>query len=151
MSLTERINKDIKEAMLARDSKKLEALRAVKSALLLAKTDKKSSGGEISESIEMGILQKLVKQRKESAAIYMDKNRSELADEELFQANIIAEYLPKQMSEDEIQEAVKKIIDETGASSMKDMGKVMGVASKQLAGKADNRIISGIVKNLLGA
>lgn len=150
MSLTETINQDIKQAMLAKEAKKLDALRAIKSALLLAKTDKKIAGGEIPESVEMAILKKLVKQRNESAEIYREKNRIELAEEEEFQAEVISKYLPEQMSEEEITVVIKEIIAQTGASTMKDMGKVMGMATKKLAGKADNKVVSGIVKRLLG-
>lgn len=149
MSLAEKINNDIKQTMLARDQRKLEALRAIKAGLLLAKTGKDVSSGEIPESVELQLLQKLVKQRKESAEIYKQQNREDLAEEELFQASIIETYLPKQMSDEEITEEVKKIVADTGAQSMKDMGKVMGMASKKLAGKADNKKISTIVKSIL--
>lgn len=149
MKLEEQINNDIKSAMLARDAAKLEALRAIKAALLLEKT-KEGTTGEIPETIELGLLQRLVKQRKESAAIYKEKNRDDLAVQELFQVSIIEKYLPQQMSEEEITAAVKEFIAETGASSIKDMGKVMGRASAALAGKADNKKISEIVKKLLG-
>ncbi|MDZ7743820.1 MAG: GatB/YqeY domain-containing protein [Bacteroidota bacterium] len=150
MSLAEKINEDLKQAMKAKDPKKLEALRAIKSALLLAKTGKDAPVGEIPESVEMSLLQKLVKQRKESSAIYRDKNRPELAEVEEYQAAIIETYLPKQMSEEEIEAGLKKIIEETGAESMKDMGKVMGAASKKFAGKADNKTVAAMVKKLLG-
>jgi uncharacterized protein YqeY len=149
MSLEKQINDDIKQAMLARDKRKLEALRAIKAALLLEKTGKDVSGGEIPEEVEMKLLQKLVKQRKESAQIYNEKGRNELAEEEFYQAGIIEEYLPKQMSDEEIKEEVEKIIKETGATTMKDMGRVMGAASKKLAGKADNKKISVLVKQIL--
>jgi len=149
MTLTEKINQDIKEAMLAKDSKKLEALRAVKSGLLLLKTGK-GAGDDIPQDQEMALLKKLVKQRKESAAIYREKERIELAEEEEFQAAVIEKYLPEQISGDELRKIVKDVITETGAESMKDMGRVMGMASKKLAGKADNKEISGIVKELLG-
>lgn len=150
MGLEIQINNDIKAAMLARDKKKLEALRAIKAALLLEKTGKDVSSGEIPESVEMKILQKLVKQRKESAAIYREKNRIEMAEDEEFQSSIIERYLPEQMSEAEIEEIIASIIAETGASTIKDMGRVMGMASKKLAGKADNKTISLIVKQKLG-
>jgi uncharacterized protein YqeY len=150
MALEIQINNDIKAAMLARDKKKLEALRAIKAALLLEKTGKDVSSGEIPESVEMKILQKLVKQRKESAAIYREKARIDMAEEEEFQARIIEQYLPEQMSEEEIAEIIAGIISETGASTIKDMGRVMGMASKKLAGKADNKTISIIVKQKLG-
>lgn len=149
MSLEIKINNDIKQAMLAKDKKKLEALRAIKAGLLLEKTGKDVSAGEIPESVELKLLQKLVKQRKESAVIYRDKGRVEMAEEEEFQAAIIEAYLPEQMSKEEIESILQGIIDETGASSMKDMGRVMGMASKQLAGKADNKTISEIVKGKL--
>ena len=149
MSLAEKINNDIKQAMLAKDKRNLEALRAIKAGLLLVKTGKDKSSGEIPETVEMQLLQKLVKQRKESAEIYRQQNRDDLAEEELFQAEIIETYLPKQMSDEEITAVVKQIVEETGAESMKDMGKVMGAAAKKLAGKADNKKISGIVKNIL--
>lgn len=150
MSLEDKINQVIKEAMKAKDTKKLEALRAVKSAILLAKTEKKAAGKDLPENVEMNLLQKLVKQRKESAAIYKEKDRNELAEQEEFQAKIIEQYLPKQMGEDEIKAEIEKIIEETGANSMRDMGKVMGIASKKFAGKADNKMVAGMVKKLLG-
>ena len=149
MKLAEKINDEIRRAMLAKDKQKLEALRAIKAALLVAKTGKDMSSGEIPETVELQLLQRLVKQRKESAGIYQEQNRPDLAEEELFQAVIIEAFLPQQMAEDEIRAAVKKIIDDTGAQSIKDMGKVMGAASKQLAGKADNRSVSEIVKEML--
>jgi uncharacterized protein YqeY len=150
MSLAESINNDIKAAMLARDARKLEALRAIKAALLLAKTGKDVSSGEIPEDVELALLQKLVKQRKESAEIYRSQNRPDLAETEEYQASIIEEYLPEQISEEELTGIIKDIIARTGASGIKDMGKVMGMASKELAGKADNKTIAGIVKQLLG-
>lgn len=149
MGLAERINEDMKTAMRSKDKQKLEALRAIKAALLLLKTGKDTSGGEIPESVEIQSLQKLVKQRKDSAAIYQEKDRIEMAEEELYQAKIISAYLPEQMSEEEIKAEVQAVISETGAASMKDMGRVMGMVSKKLAGKADNKIISVIVKQLL--
>jgi hypothetical protein len=148
MSLTERINEDIKKAMLAREKDKLEALRAVKSALLLAMTSE--GGGDITGEIEIKLLQKLVKQRRESALIYEGQNREDLADAEKFQADIISAYLPSQLSPDELKSLIKKIVEETGAVGIKDMGKVMATASQQLAGKADNKTISLLVKELLG-
>jgi uncharacterized protein YqeY len=135
--------------MLAKDSRKLEALRAIKAALLLQKTGKDVSSGEIPESVEMQMLQKLVKQRKESAAIYRDKDRSDMAEEEEYQASVIEKYLPKQLSAEEIEAVVSRIISETGASTMKDMGRVMGLATKELAGKADNKTISNLVRQKL--
>jgi len=148
MALSDTINAEIKAAMLAKDQAKLAALRAVKSALLLAQTE--SSNKEVSEAEEMKMLQKLVKQRNDAATIYREQNREDLAKDEEQQAEVIASFLPKQMSEEEIKQAVEKIIADTGASSMADMGKVMGIASKQLAGKADGKVISTIVKSLLG-
>ena len=145
MALEEKINADIKAAMLAKESGKLEALRAVKSAILLLKT---SPEGYTDES-ETKALQKMVKQRRETADVYKAQNRSDLADVELAKAAVIEAYLPKQMSEDEIRAEVQQIIASTGASSPADMGKVMGVAAKQLAGKADGKTVSGIVKELL--
>ena len=115
-----------------------------------AKTGKDISSGEIPEEVELQILQKLVKQRKESAEIYQTQNRADLAEVELYQASIIEAYLPEQMSKEELQIIVKEIVDQVGATSMKDMGKVMGMAGKRLAGKADNKSISGIVRELLG-
>lgn len=145
MTLEEKINADIKSAMLAKESAKLEALRAVKSAILLLKTSPEGCTPET----ELKTLQKMVKQRKETADIYKTQNRTDLADVELQQATIIETYLPKQMDENAVKEEVSKIIASVGASSPADMGKVMGVATKQLAGKADGKLISGIVKELL--
>ena len=144
--LEERINADIKQAMLNKEKEVLESLRAIKAAILLLKTGK----GEVNEAAELATLQKLVKQRKESAEIFNQQNRSDLAEAELFQASIIERYLPKQMSKDEIEAAVKAIIGEVGASSAKDMGRVMGIASKKFAGTADNKVVAEIVKGLLG-
>jgi uncharacterized protein YqeY len=149
MSLEITINNDIKEAMFARDKRKLSALRAIKAALLLEKTGSGVGSVEVPESIELKLLQKLVKQRKESAIIYEEQNRAELAEEEIYQISIIEKYLPEQISEEEITQIIKNIVDETGASTMKDMGRVMGMASKQLAGKGDNKTVSSIVKKLL--
>ena len=150
MSLEKKINDDLKAAMLAKDKKKLEALRAIKAALLLAKTGKDTSSGEIPGEVEIQLLQKLVKQRKESGEIYKTNNRNELAEDEFYQAEIIEKYLPEQISEDELKQLIKDIIKETNAQSIKDMGKVMGIASKKLAGSADNKTIAGLVKSLLG-
>lgn len=150
MSLEDKIIQDIKNAMLAKEKEKLEALRAVKAAILLEKTNKGSSGAGLSEQTEIQILKKLVKQRKESATIYTDKGRDELAQTELFQAEIIESYLPEQLSEAEVESIINKVIEETGATSLKDMGKVMGLATKQLAGKADNSMVAAMVKKILG-
>jgi uncharacterized protein len=148
MSLLETIDQDIKKAMLAKDKEKLEPLRAVKSALLLQRTEKGASGS-IDTDTEIKILQRLVKQRKEAAEIYNREGRKDLADAELSQANVIEFYLPAQMSEEEIRLVLKKIIEETGAQDPKDMGKVMGRATRELAGKADNKIVSALVRELL--
>jgi uncharacterized protein len=149
MELEKLINEDIKQAMLAKDAKKLEALRAIKAALLLEKTGKDTSGGEIPESVELKLLQKLVKQRRESAETYIAQNRPDLAEVEIFQAQIIEKYLPEQMGADDVKKAVADVIAQTGAAGMKDMGKVMGMVSKQLEGKADNKLIATLVKELL--
>jgi len=148
MELEKLINEDLKQAMLAKDSKKLEALRAIKAALLLEKT-KGHGTGEIPESIEMQLLQRLVKQRRESAEVYLNGGRKDLAEEELYQAGIIEKYLPKQLSEEEIRIAIEQIITDVGARDIKDLGKVMGVATQQLAGKADNKHIANMVRDLL--
>ncbi len=149
MSLEEKINADIKQAMLAKEKEKLEALRAVKSAVLLLKTDKNFTG-EVAEKDEIAALQRLVKQRKEAAIMYKEQNREDLYDVEMFQVGVIEKYLPQQMNEEEIRLALQNIITEVGATSAKDMGKVMGNAQKTFAGKADNKIVSQLVKELLG-
>lgn len=139
---------EMKAAMKAKDSNKLEALRAVKSAILLAQTS--GSGAEgLTEDEELKLLQKLVKQRKESAEIYKEQGREDLAQPELDQAAVIEEFLPEQLSEEEIERKVEEIIANSGASGMQDMGKVMGMASKELTGKADGKTISAIVKRKL--
>ncbi|MBO7427198.1 MAG: GatB/YqeY domain-containing protein [Paludibacteraceae bacterium] len=148
MALFDQISEDIKKAMLARDKVKLEALRGVKKEFIEAKTAK-NADGELSDDTALKILQKMVKQRKESAAIFTEQNRPELAENELAEAAVIEAYLPKQMSDEELTAAVKAIIAEVGATSAKEMGKVMGVASKKLAGKAEGRAISEKVKSLL--
>ena len=149
MSLESKITTALKEAMKNKNQTALTALRAVKSAILLHKTQK-SSDGELSNEDEMKILQKLVKQRKESAEIYLSQERPELAKIESDQANIIKEFLPEQLSEADIEKTVIEIISKINASGMKDMGKVMGIASKELSGKADGKTISQIVrKNLV--
>jgi uncharacterized protein YqeY len=145
MNLEEKVNADIKAAMLAKDTKKLDALRAIKSEILLLKSSEKGS----SEDAEMKAMMKMVKQRKETAEIYKQQNRPELEEIELFQASVIENFLPKQMDAAELEAAVKAVITSVGASSMADMGKVMGVASKQLAGKAEGKAISEMVKKLL--
>ncbi|HEY4799868.1 MAG TPA: GatB/YqeY domain-containing protein [Bacteroidia bacterium] len=145
MTLEEKVNADIKAAMLAKDQQKLDAIRGIKAALLLLK----SSGKPVTPEEEIKAMQKMVKQRRETAEIYKQQNRKDLEDIETFQANLIETYLPKQMSEAEIKAAVEQVIAQTGAKSMADMGKVMGVATKQLAGKADGKLISEMVKKLL--
>ena len=148
MSLFDQISADIKAAMLARDKVRLEALRGIKKEFLEAKTAK-GGDGDLADDAAMKILVKMVKQRKESAAIYIENNRKELADAELEQASIIEGYLPKQMSDDELTAALKAIIEKVGATSAKEMGKEMGVATKELAGKAEGKAISAKVKELL--
>lgn len=148
MSLSVRIMNEIKTAMRAKDTVALESLRAVKSAILLAQTET-GSKEEISEEEEIKILQRLVKQRRDSAAIYIDQKRPDLAEPELAQAAVIEKFLPEQMSEMEIEEVVSRIIQEQEASAMAAMGKIMGLASAELAGKADGKTISTIVKKLL--
>lgn len=148
MSLQVQINEEIKNAMRAKDTLTLEALRAVKSAILLALTEG-GSKDELSQEDEIKLLQRLVKQRKDSAAIYVQQNREDLAEPEIKQAAVIEKFLPAQLSEAEIEAAVAKIIADNGFSGMAAMGQVMGMASKQLAGQADGKTISGIVKKLL--
>ena len=148
MSVQSQVMDQMKVAMKAKDKVALESLRALKSAFLLANT----SGGstELTDEDEIKIVQKLVKQRKDSAAIYTEQGRADLADPELAQSAILEQFLPAQMNEDELKEVIGAIITQTGASSMRDMGKVMGIASQQLAGKADGKAISILVKELLG-
>ncbi|MFH2141935.1 MAG: GatB/YqeY domain-containing protein [Bacteroidota bacterium] len=148
MTFIEKISSDIKTAMLAREKEKLEALRAVKSAILLVRTEK-GAAEEISDEKAISIIQKLIKQRKESAEIYKQNNRPELADKELLEARFLEAYLPKQISDDDLKTEIAVIIKEIGAQTIKDMGKVMAVASKKLAGKAEGKKISEIVKGLL--
>jgi len=141
------INKEIKEAMLAKDSVRLSSLRAIKSAFLVAQTEK--GAGELDDDAMQKIIQKQVKQRKDAAAIYIEQNRQDLADDELAQVSILEEFLPEQLSEDEIRQTVEAIMTQMGASSMADMGKVMGAANKQLAGRAEGKLIAQIVKSKL--
>lgn len=148
MDLFETVNNDIKKAMLARDKVKLEALRGIKKEFLEAKTAP-GAGGELSEADAVKILVRMAKQRRESARIYTEQNRPELAENELAEVAVIEDYLPKQLSESELEAELVKIIEATGASSPADMGKVMGVASKALAGRAEGRAISAKVKELL--
>ncbi|MEM9361055.1 MAG: GatB/YqeY domain-containing protein [Bacteroidota bacterium] len=150
MGLQEQVMTEIKAAMKAKDTVALEALRAIKSALLLAGTEKGASGG-MSEADEIKLVQKLVKQRKDSASIFNEQGREDLAEPELAQAVIIEKFLPEQLSEADIEKAVVKVIESTGASGMQDMGKVMGMVSKELAGQADGKTISTIVKAKLSS
>lgn len=148
MSLKTTIDNDIKNAMLAKEKEKLEALRAIKSMILLAETDKANLQGVTAE-VESKLLMKAAKQRKESAEIFQKEGRTDLAEKELFQLEVISAYLPKQMSEDEIKAELTNIIAQVGAKGPQDMGKVMGTATKALAGKADGKLISELVKKLL--
>ena len=149
MTLEEQIQQDLKAAMIARDSARLDAVRGIKSEILLAK----SAAGDVAHSITdadiVKIIQKMVKQRKESADIYVQQKRQDLADTELAQLSVLEKYLPKQLSVDDIEAAVNQIISEVGASSLADMGKVMGAAAKKLAGAADGKVISQVVRKLL--
>lgn len=148
MNLFDKVSEDIKTAMLARDKVRLEALRGAKKEFLEAKTAK-GANGELSDDNAMKIIVKMVKQRKESANIYKENNRPELAENELAEAAVLEEYLPKQLSAEELEAELKAIIAETGAAGPRDMGKVMGLATKRLAGRAEGRLISATVKNLL--
>lgn len=148
MSLESRVMEEMKAAMKAKDTVTLESLRAIKSALLLAKTDK-GGGAALSEADEISLVQKLVKQRKDSAAIYQEQGREDLAGPELAQVAVLERFLPAQLSETEIEQAVAAIISKLGASGMQDMGKVMGAATKELAGAADGKAISAVVRRQL--
>ncbi|UZO82521.1 GatB/YqeY domain-containing protein [Aquimarina sp. ERC-38] len=148
MSLQDQVMVKMKEAMKSKDTNALTSLRAIKSAILLAQTES-GAKEELSEDQELKLLQKLVKQRKDSAAIFTEQGRDDLAQPELDQAEVIAQFLPEQMSEEEIEKVIEDIISQTGAESMKDMGKVMGQANAKLAGKADGKTISVIVKKKL--
>lgn len=150
MTLFDQISEDIKTAMKARDKVRLETLRNIKKVFIEAKTAP-GAHDELDDAAAVKIIQKLAKQGRETARTYTDNSRQDLADEELAQVAVMEEYLPKQLSPEEIEKAVKDIIAQTGATSMKDMGKVMGMAGKLLAGKADGKAISTIVKQLLGA
>lgn len=145
MSLEQKVMDSMKGAMRAKDAQALEALRAIKSALLLAQTET-GTKTEISEEDEIKLLQRLVKQRKDSASIYNEQGRTDLAEPELAQAEVIEKFLPQQMTEEEVKAIVERIIAETGASGMADMGKVMGLASAELAGRADGKTISTLVR-----
>lgn len=150
MNLFDQVSEDIKKAMLARDKVRLEALRGAKKEFLEAKTAK-GANGELSDENATKIIVKMVKQRKESAKIYQENNRQELADNELAEAAVLEEYLPKQLSADELEAELRTIVAETGAAGPRDMGKVMGIASKRLAGRAEGRAISEAVKNILNS
>lgn len=148
MALADQINEELKAAMKAKDQARLRGLRAIKSAILLANTEK--GGGNLDAAAETQMLQKLLKQRQDSLDIYEKEGREDLAQQEREEMEVIQSFLPEMMSEADVKAVIAKIIAETGASSMKDMGKVMGAASKALAGKSDNKTISNIVKSLLG-
>jgi len=148
MALEQEVMQKMKEAMKAKDSVALASLRSIKSEILKVKTST-SNKEDMDETEELKLVQKLVKQRKDSAEVYLEQNRKDLADAELAEVEVIEQFLPAQLSEEEIDKAVKAIIQDTGASTMKDMGKVMGMASQKLAGKADGKTISKIVKDNL--
>ncbi len=148
MSLQKQIMEELKTAMKSKDTVALQALRAVKSAFLLAKTET-GAGDDLTEDQEMKIIQKQVKQRKDSAAIFIDQGRQDLADPELAEIAVLEKFLPEALSEEAIEKVVLETIAKTGAEGMKDMGKVMGMVSKQLAGQADGKTISGIVRKIL--
>lgn len=147
MELIEKINNDIKEAMKSKDKVALASIRSIKSAILLEET--KSADNKVDDTKVIQIVQKLIKQRKDSANLYQQQGREDLFKEEMEQCEVIERYLPKQLSTDEIRKIVKEVIESTGSTSIKDTGKVMGIVTKQLAGKADNKIVSDIVKELL--
>lgn len=149
MSLKDRINADIKKAMLAKQKEELIALRSIKSAILLAETEKGASGDNLPDDVEMKLLMKAAKQRKESAELYKKEGREDLAEKEYFEYDVISKYLPEQISESDLKGDLMKIVEQLGASGPQDMGKVMGVATKQLAGKADGKMISSIVQQIL--
>ena len=148
MKIEEKINESIKDSMKKKDNVRLDSLRAIKSAILIEKT-KSGSKDHIEESVILKILQKMVKQRNDSAKIYLEQKRDELANVEISQANIISEFLPAQLSESDLSEIIDTVISDIGADSMKDMGKVMGMVNKNLAGKADGKLIAEIVKKHL--
>lgn len=150
MALQEKIDQDIKAVMLAKDNAKLRGLRAIKAALLVAKTEK-NAADTLTEDTEIKVLQRLVKQRRESADIYKQQNREDLFQIENEEIEVIESYLPKQLDRKEVEQIIKSIISETGASSMKDMGKVMGLANQKLAGQADGKTIAELVKTLLNS
>lgn len=150
MGILSNLTEEIKNAMRAKDSLKLEALRAIKSAVIIEQTAS-GGGGDLSEEQEIKLVQKLIKQRKDSATIFRDQNRVDLAEPEEEQAEVISAFLPEQLSEDKVAAIIQEIILQTGAEGMKDMGKVMGMASKKMAGKADGKTISTIVKQKLSS
>ena len=148
MGLQQQVMEELKAAMKAKDKVALESLRAIKSAILLAQTEN-GAQGELSEAEGIKLVQKLVKQRKDSAAIYLEQGREDLAAPELAQVEVIEKFLPKQLSEEEVEKVVLRVIETTGSSGMKDMGKVMGIVGQELAGQADGKAISEIVKRKL--
>jgi uncharacterized protein YqeY len=148
MSLFEKVSEDLKSAMLAREKDKLEALRAIKTAFIHARTEKGASG-KLSGEAEIQIIQRLIKQRKDSADIYKSQGRTDLYDKEIMEIKVIEQYLPAQLDETELTDKLKEIVKRLNASSLKDMGRVMGTATKELAGKADNKAISDIVRKIL--
>lgn len=150
MGIVEQINTDVKAAMKARESEKLAALRAIKAALLLEAT-KEGGDGSVSQEAGAAILQKLYKQRKDAAKIYVEQGREDLAEEESFQAAVIEKYLPEQMSEEEVRKVVEAVVEKVGATGPQDMGKVMGPVMGQLKGKADGGLISSVVKQVLAS
>ncbi len=147
MSLKERLMPDLKTAMKSKDQASLRGIRAIKAALLLLETD--GSGEEITEEKEIKLLQKLIKQRQDSLAIYTEQGRADLAKTEKEEIDVISKYLPAQLDESELKSIIEKIIADTGAQTMKDMGRVMGMAGKEIAGRADNKLVAGLVKQLL--
>ncbi|MDR1592502.1 MAG: GatB/YqeY domain-containing protein [Prevotellaceae bacterium] len=149
MELFDQISEDIKKAMLARNKVELEALRAIKKELLEARTSKEAAGN-LTDALSVKVIQKLAKQIKDAANLFQEKGRNDLCEEYLAQVAVMSRYLPKQLSDEELTDAVKAIITQTGATSLQDLGKVMGVATKQLAGKTDGKLISEKVKQLLG-
>ena len=148
MKIEEKINESIKDSMKEKNRLRLDSLRAIKSAILIEKT-KSGSKDQIEESVVLKILQKMVKQRNDSAKIYLEQNRKELAEIEVSQANIISEFLPTQLSESELSEMIDKVIEEVGAESMKDMGKVISKVNERVSGQAEGRVIAEIVKKKL--
>ncbi|MEI8203034.1 MAG: GatB/YqeY domain-containing protein [Bacteroidota bacterium] len=151
MGITVKIDADIKSAMLNKEKEKLVALRAIKAAILLAKTSKDAADGDVSDEVGIAIIQKLIKQKKETAEIYKEQKREDLVSEELGQAAIFEQYLPAQMSDEDLKNELAALLKEHNITDAKDFGKIMGIASKQLAGKTDNKRISIVLKSLLGS